>query len=105
MSINAGAAMRNLGWRGFFRLLMRLPSFFKLVVRLMKDPRVTMAPKLVVAAIAAYVLLPLDFVPDFIPGLGQMDDLAVVIAGMKLFLRLCPTHVVQDHMDEIAGGR
>jgi len=29
---------------------------------------------------------------------------AVVLAGLKLFLRLCPAHVVREHMDEIAGG-
>ena len=104
MAINAGAVMRNLGWRGFFRLISHLPSFLKLFVRLMKDPRVTLAPKLVVLGIAAYVILPLDFIPDFIPGLGQIDDVAVVLAGLKLFLRLCPALVVREHMDEIAGG-
>jgi uncharacterized membrane protein YkvA (DUF1232 family) len=105
MAINPTAVIRNLGWRGFFQLLAHFPSFLKLFSRLVKDPRVTLVPKLVVLGILSYVVLPTDLVPDFIPGLGQADDLAVVLAGLKLFLRLCPPDVVQEHLKTIAAGR
>ncbi|MBM4260003.1 MAG: DUF1232 domain-containing protein [Deltaproteobacteria bacterium] len=105
MAINPSIVIRNLGWRGFFQLLTHLPSFVKLFARLVKDPRVTALPKLVVLGILAYLVLPTDLVPDFIPGLGQADDLAVIVAGLKLFLRLCPADVVQEHLKRISAGK
>jgi uncharacterized membrane protein YkvA (DUF1232 family) len=38
---------------------------------------------LIVAGVFIYFVSPLDFVPDFIPGLGQVDDLAVLFTGGK----------------------
>jgi len=104
MTINPTGAIKNLGWGRFFQLLAHLPSFLKLFSRLVKDPRVNLAPKLVLLGVLAYVALPIDLVPDFVPGLGQADDVAVLLAGLKLFLRLCPPEVVQEHVKSIAGG-
>jgi uncharacterized membrane protein YkvA (DUF1232 family) len=104
MAINPAGAIKNLGWGRFFQLLAHLPSFLKLFSRLVKDPRVNLAPKLVLLGVLAYVALPIDLVPDFVPGLGQADDVAVLLAGLKLFLRLCPPEVVQEHVKSIAAG-
>lgn len=93
-----------MGWRKFFQLLTHLPSFVRLFSRLIKDPRVSTSPKLVVAGILAYVILPTDLLPDFLIGVGQMDDLAVILGGLKLFLRLCPSEVVQEHLNSITQG-
>jgi uncharacterized membrane protein YkvA (DUF1232 family) len=46
-----------------------------------------------------------DLLPDFLPALGQLDDLVVLLLGFKLFLRLCPPDVVQQLVKAIAGGR
>jgi uncharacterized membrane protein YkvA (DUF1232 family) len=97
--------LRQLGWRGFFRLLTNLPSFVKLFTRLIKDERVALGPKLLVAALLAYIILPTDIVPDFLVGLGQLDDLVVLITGLRLFLRLCPAEVVREHLHRITAGR
>ena len=105
MALNPTGIVRQLGWRGFFQLLTHLPSFAKLFSRLIKDPRVSASPKLIVAGILAYVILPTDLIPDFLVGLGQMDDLAVILGGLKLFLRLCPSEVVQEHLKAISAGR
>jgi uncharacterized membrane protein YkvA (DUF1232 family) len=43
--------------------------------------------------------------PDFLIGVGQLDDLAVILGGLKLFLRLCPGEVVQEHLKAISAGR
>ena len=95
MGISPTGMIKSLGWGRFFQLLVHLPSFLKLFAQLVKDPRVNIAPKLVILGVLAYVVLPTDLVPDFIPGLGYADDLAVLLAGLKLFLRLCPPEVVQ----------
>lgn len=105
MALKATGTVRQIGWRGFFQLLFHLPSFARLFLRLLKDPRVAPTPKLVVAAILAYLILPTDLLPDLLVGVGQLDDLAVVICGLKLFLRLCPPEVVQEHVRVIASER
>jgi len=97
--------VKQLGWRGFFRLVTNLPSFVKLFSRLIKDERVALSPKLLIAAVFSYIILPTDFVPDFLVGLGQVDDLIVLLTGLRLFLRLCPADVVKEHVRAIAGGR
>ena len=105
MAIKPTGIIRQLGWRGFFQLLTHLPSFAKLFSRLIKDPRVSASPKLLVAAILAYVILPTDLLPDVLIGVGQLDDLAVILVGLKFFLRLCPPEVVQEHLKAISAGR
>ena len=105
MAVKPTGIIKQLGWRGFFQLLSHLPSFVKLFSRLIKDPRVAASPKLALAAILAYVVSPIDLLPDFIIGVGQIDDLAVILGGLKLFLRLCPSEVVQEHLRAITARR
>ncbi len=58
--------------------LVHLPSFLKLFWRLLKDGRVGLTPKLLLLLIVAYVVMPVDLLPDFLPGLGQLDDLILI---------------------------
>lgn len=84
--------------------LVHLPNFFKLFWRLFKDGRVGFMPKLLLLLMAAYVVLPVDLLPDFFPGLGQLDDLLLVFLGLKGFIWLCPREVVREHVKAIAAG-
>lgn len=87
-------------------LLAELARTGRLVWRLLRDPRVATVTKVVVPALtAAYVLLPVDFLPDVVPALGQLDDLAILLLGTRLFIELCPPEVVRQHQEEIAAGR
>ncbi|HWP23033.1 MAG TPA: DUF1232 domain-containing protein [Candidatus Binatia bacterium] len=95
----------QLGWRGFIKLLAHLPSFVGLFSRLVQDPRVSLRAKLFLAAVLTYLLIPADLIPDFLIGLGQADDLAVLLAGLKLFLKLCPTEVVEEHLRAVSVRR
>ena len=56
--------------------------------RLVRDPKVPIWVKGVPLATLAYVLWPVDVVADMIPGLGQLDDLAVLLLGLRLFVGL-----------------
>ena len=105
MAVRPTGIITRLGWSNFFRLLVHLPNFMRLFSRLIKDPRVSFSSKLVVVGILIYVLLPADLLPDFLIGIGQLDDLAVVLIGLKLFLKLCPAEVVQEHLEMIGAGR
>jgi uncharacterized membrane protein YkvA (DUF1232 family) len=44
-----------------------------------------------------YLVSPLDFVPDVLPMLGQVDDLAVVLIALRTFIGLCPESAVTHH--------
>jgi len=96
---------RRLGLRRVIQLVAHLPSFLELFSRLAKDPRVSLGPKLVLVGVLAYLIIPTDLLPDILLGLGQVDDLLVIYMGLKLFLRLCPKAVVQEHVQSIAAGR
>ena len=52
--------------------------------------------KLVVFAVVAYALSPIDLIPDFIPVLGQLDDLILLPLGIALAVRFIPKDVIQE---------
>jgi uncharacterized membrane protein YkvA (DUF1232 family) len=97
--------IRTFGLRRLIQFVTQLPSFAKLFSRLAKDPRVGLIPKLVLSGTLLYFIMPFDLIPDFLPGIGQMDDLLVIFMGAQAFLRLCPKDVVQEHVHAIARGR
>lgn len=97
--------IRTVGLRKFLRFVVHLPRFIKLFSRLARDDRVPLWPKMLLLLVLAYVVVPADVVPDFLPGLGQLDDLVVIFAGLRLFLRLSPERVVREHVQAIAAGR
>ena len=66
--------------------------------RLFLDQRVPLWSKVIPPAALAYVLFPLDIIPDMALGLGQLDDAAVVLLGIKLFIDLAPPDVVREHL-------
>jgi uncharacterized membrane protein YkvA (DUF1232 family) len=51
-----------------------------------RDPRVPRRVKVEAFLAAAYLLMPIDFVPDFIPGIGQLDDIAVLAWAVRRLL-------------------
>jgi len=61
-----------------------------------KDPRVPWYVKVFIAAIVAYVLSPIDLIPDFIPVLGYLDDLIIISAGFSLALKMIPKEVLEE---------
>ncbi len=70
--------------------------------RLFRDPRVSpRLKKLVPAFVALYVLSPIDLIPDFLIGLGQVDDIGVIglaMAALTLALRFAPRELIAEHL-------
>lgn len=75
----------------------------RLVIALMADARVPILPKLIIPLVILYVVSPLDLVPDFILGLGQLDDIAIIFFGIKFFIQLCPPDLVMEHRRKLVG--
>ncbi len=70
----------------------------RLVLRLMNDQRVSTWVRYGIPLfILLYFVSPIDVIPDFIVGLGQLDDFGVVLLGMNLMIRFSPDHVVGEH--------
>jgi uncharacterized membrane protein YkvA (DUF1232 family) len=64
-----------------------IPDCIVLVTRLARDPRIPRRRKLVLLALAGYLALPFDLVPDFIPVAGQLDDAIIVALVLRSFIR------------------
>jgi len=61
----------------------QLPNYLRLLVGLMTDPRVSGTDKLLVAGAIAYIVMPFDFIPDFIPFLGEVDDVYLLVLALQ----------------------
>ena len=70
----------------------------RLAWRLFLDQRVPLWTKFIPPLTLAYILFPVDLVPDVALGIGQLDDLAVLLIGVKLFIELSPADVVHEHL-------
>lgn len=89
-----------------FHYLIHAPHFIRLFWRLLKDKRVGWLPKLILLAGIASTILPLDLIPVLpLMGLGYLGDMAVLYVCARLFIRLCPRHVVEEHIRLIDEGR
>jgi len=91
-----------LSWHSLLRMLV---SHLRLAVRLLREPAVPLLTKVIPVLAAVYVVSPIDLVPDFIPILGQLDDLGVVLFALESFLKLCPAQAVDFHRSALTGGR
>jgi uncharacterized membrane protein YkvA (DUF1232 family) len=67
-------------------MVRRLPAYARLSLTLARDPRLSRRRRAAVLAAAGYVISPIDIVPGFIPGIGQLDDMAVALAAIRYAL-------------------
>jgi uncharacterized membrane protein YkvA (DUF1232 family) len=95
---------RVTSWLARPRLLRALLSQVRLAVRLLRDPTVPLLTKMLPMFAALYVVSPLDFVPDIIPVIGQLDDLGVLAVALEAFLKLCPPGATEFHRAAIGHG-
>ena len=86
-------------------LLLRFTSLSRLVTRLMLDRRVPLRLKLILPAAIAYLVSPLDIVPDILPALGRIDDLLVLVISIVMFLGMVPENVLSEHLRSAREGK
>lgn len=73
---------------------------YKLVL---KDPKTPFSGKLFLALAVGYALMPFDLIPDFIPILGQLDDLIIVPLLVILALKMIPREIIDKYRKQIHG--
>ena len=73
---------------------------YRLVLR---DPRTPRVAKVLLGLAVAYVALPFDLIPDFIPVIGHLDDAIIVPLLVILALRMIPKEVVEQHRRSVGS--
>lgn len=74
--------------------------------RLLRDGRVPGWVKMIPFAALIYFLSPIDLIPDWLlPGLGEVDDVVVILLALKVFVDLSPPGVVREHLQDLIGRK
>ena len=99
MNLSSSTRYMRLG-----RLVFKLPTYARVVWGIMRDPRTPIGLKGMLAAALAYVIFPIDLIPDAIPVLGQADDLTVLLLVLDLFIQNAPADVRAEHTARARNG-
>jgi uncharacterized membrane protein YkvA (DUF1232 family) len=96
--IHQGSAVpaKRVVWK---EMALAVPNLVKLLARLARDPRVPVRSKTFAGFMAAYLVSPIDIVPDFIPFLGKTDDLVLVAFALNHMIQTAGYDVVKEHWD------
>jgi len=75
----------------------QLPNYLRLLGGLLGDRRVNMVDKLLVAGAIAYIAMPIDLIPDFIPFIGEVDDVFLLVIALQRLVANAGRPVLQAH--------
>lgn len=78
-------------------LLLFIPNLLWLLLGLLRDNRISRADKAILAGTILYVISPLDIIPDFIPFIGQVDDIYLIAISLLRLLNRADRETVRDH--------
>jgi len=89
--------------RTVMETIRQLPNYVKLLFGLLRDRRVSLVDKLLVAGAIAYIVSPLDLIPDFVPFLGEVDDAFLLITALQRLVSNAGHRVLLDHWNGDPG--
>jgi uncharacterized membrane protein YkvA (DUF1232 family) len=72
-----------------------IPDCLVLVSRLARDSRISRPRRALLFLVLAYLALPIDLVPDFLPGIGQLDDAVLLGLALRLVVHGGGTEMVR----------
>lgn len=78
-------------------MLMFLPNMVKLLGKLLTDSRVPAVDKALFLGAIVYVIMPLDFIPDFLPFIGQVDDTYLVALTLLRLINRSDETIIREH--------
>jgi uncharacterized membrane protein YkvA (DUF1232 family) len=73
-----------------------IPDCIVLVSRLVRDRRISRPRRAVLVLVLGYLALPIDLVPDFLPGIGQLDDAVLLGLALRLVVHGGGSELVRD---------
>ena len=98
--------------RTVVQVIRQIPAYLRLLLGLMRDRRVAVLDKALVAAAIAYIVMPLDFVPDVLPFIGQVDDVFLLVTALQRLIANAGQDTLLDHwtgdpdeLDDLNLGR
>lgn len=93
--------VRTLNLLAFAPLASRAPTYGRLVLALLRDERVPTSQKAILGVAAAYLVLPVDIIPEALPVVGAIDDVAVAVLALDLFLEGVPRSLLDEHIEQL----
>lgn len=81
-----------------------IPDLVRLVRSLIADRRTPRSAKLALGGLLLYLLSPIDLIPDFIPGLGSLDDIAVAAVILRWAGRRIGVNELRSHWTGSEAG-
>jgi uncharacterized membrane protein YkvA (DUF1232 family) len=78
-------------------IMRQIPAYLRLLGGLLTDRRVSVVDKLLVAAAIAYIVMPIDFIPDYLPFLGEVDDVFLLVTALQRLVSNAGRRVLYDH--------
>jgi uncharacterized membrane protein YkvA (DUF1232 family) len=90
--------IRTLNLLAFLPLASRAPLYGRLLWALATDPRVPTSRKALLGLAAAYVISPFELIPDYVPVLGALDDVVVVVIAVDAFLEGVPEGLINEKL-------
>lgn len=79
--------------------VLMMPNIIRLVGRLLRDPRVPRRAKITLGLAAAYVISPIDLIPEVIPVVGWADDVIIVMFAIDSLIERAGAEIVEEHWD------
>lgn len=97
---------RSARWRylRLAQLVWKLPTYARVIWGMLRDRRTPTYLKVLLGAALAYLVTPLDLIPDALPIIGQADDLTVLLLVLDLFLANAPAEVREEHWERARSG-
>ena len=95
--VRSAAKPRTGAKRTVVHYIRQLPSYLRLLAGLLTDRRVALLDKILVGAAIAYILAPVDLIPDTVPFLGQVDDVYLLVLALQRLMRNAGRRVVLEH--------
>lgn len=96
---------RALKLMAFLPVATRIPTYARLVTALVLDDRMPTGRKALLAGAAGYLIVGRDLIPDYVPIIGGIDDLVVVVLAVDLFLDGVPDDLLEEKLDDLGIDR
>lgn len=96
---------RALKLLAFLPIASRIPTYARLVTALILDDRMPANRKALLAGAAGYLIVGRDLIPDYVPVIGGVDDLVIVVLAVDLFLEGVPAELLEEKLDDLGIDR